>query len=171
MASTQNLPPLLWMAPALTGGGYSSEAISFALGLAPRLGIKRFALRQFAEQPDEKFLAGLPSETAQILQQVMEFPGQRSFDAHLGRRGVVVCHATPDAWVPSKFPGWDVLAPCPPSDEAFTIGRTMFETDSIPADWVGRCNRMDEVWVPTKFHRLTFSRAGVLEQKIRVSSF
>jgi hypothetical protein len=26
----------------------------------------------------------------------------------------------------------------------------MYETDRIPASWVQRCNRMDEVWVPTE---------------------
>jgi len=25
------------------------------------------------------------------------------------------------------------------------VGRTMFETSSVPADWVSRCNLMDEV--------------------------
>ena len=44
----QSLPPLLWMAPVLSGGGYSSEAIGFALGLAADKE-HRIALRQFAE--------------------------------------------------------------------------------------------------------------------------
>jgi glycosyltransferase involved in cell wall biosynthesis len=39
--------------------------------------------------------------------------------------------------------------------------RTMFETDSIPQDWVGRLNQMDEVWVPTSFNVETFAHAGV----------
>ena len=39
------------MSPALSGGGYSSEAITFAIGLAPIMGDK-FRLRQFAEQPE-----------------------------------------------------------------------------------------------------------------------
>ena len=162
------LPPLLWMAPALAGGGYSSEAITFALGLAPRLTARGFALRQFADQPDQGFMSGLPASTTEVLQPVVEFPGQNRFDARLRRRGVVVCHATPDAWVPSKFPGWDELAPCPPKSAAFTVGRTMFETDSMPTEWVERCNRMDEVWVPTEFHRDAFAAAGVAAAKLVV---
>ncbi len=39
--------------------------------------------------------------------------------------------------------------------------RTMFETDSVPQDWVGRLNQMDEVWVPTSFNVETFTNAGV----------
>ena len=50
----------------------------------------------------------------------------------------------------------------------FTIGRTMFETDRIPAGWVERLNFMDEIWVPTEFSRVIFSAAGISNQKLRV---
>eukprot|EP00966_Prymnesium_polylepis_P068427 1589688-Prymnesium_polylepis.2 len=166
MSYDASVPPLLWMAPAPAGGGYSSEAITFALGLGPRLGSKSFALRNFAEQPDEKFLSGLPPATTNVLREVYDPYGR--FDERLRKGGVVVCHATPDAWVPRKFPGWDDLAPCPPKAAAFAVGRTMFETDSVPAEWVARCNRMDEVWVPTDFHRDTFAAAGVAAHKLVV---
>ena len=41
------------------------------------------------------------------------------------------------------------------------VGRTMFETDRIPADWVARCNSLDEIWVPTEHNREAFAAAGV----------
>ena len=41
--------------------------------------------------------------------------------------------------VPSKFEGWDELEPCPPPTAAVSVGRTMFETDSVPREWVERC--------------------------------
>jgi glycosyltransferase involved in cell wall biosynthesis len=41
------------------------------------------------------------------------------------------------------------------------VGRTMFETDRLPEQWVRTCNRMDEIWVPTDFNIETFSRSGV----------
>ncbi|KAL1495796.1 hypothetical protein AB1Y20_016657 [Prymnesium parvum] len=160
-------PPLLWMAPALSGGGYSSEALTFALGLAPRLG-RRFSLRQFAEQADTHFASGLPPHLSALLSRALELPGDRGFDTRLRRRGVVVCHATPDAWVPSAFAGWDAIAPCPPAHAPFAVGRTMFETDALPAAWVARCNRMDEIWVPTDFHREVFAAAGVRADKLVV---
>lgn len=47
------------------------------------------------------------------------------------------------------------------------ICRTMFETDSIPAGWVEKCNGMDEVWVPSYFNFETFLRAGVDEHRLR----
>ena len=42
-----------------------------------------------------------------------------------------------------------------------SIGRTMFETDSVPAHWVRRCNERDELWLPSQFNRETFSEAGI----------
>jgi glycosyltransferase involved in cell wall biosynthesis/GT2 family glycosyltransferase len=41
------------------------------------------------------------------------------------------------------------------------VGRTTFETDGLPPEWVDRCNSMDEVWVPSRFNSATFSKAGV----------
>ena len=160
------MPSILWMAPALSGGGYSSEALAFAQGLA--LGRDEFKLRQFAEQPSEEFFHGLPQSLTSAVMPYFEPPNADPW------RGVAVCHSPPDAWLPSKFPGWDALAPCPPPKGAtkhgklFTVGRTMFETDSMPADWVARCNRMDSVWVPTEFHLEAFQRAGVEAHKLVV---
>ena len=154
-------PAILWMAPAFSGGGYSSEALAFAQGLMPLLG-KRFKLRQFAEQADESFFHGLPESLTKPLLLRFDFP-----NADPGK-GTVVCHSPPDAWRPSKFPGWDQLAPCPPPNAKFVIGRTMYETDSVPRDWVDRCNQMDSVWVPTDFHRVSFRKAGVAAHKLVV---
>ena len=162
MSWSQPLPSLLWMAPILSGGGYSSEAIGFALGLAADKE-HRIALRQFAEQADQDFVYGLDPEVRDTLSTLLERGSQPK-----ASRGVVVCHATPDAWLPSKFPGWDALAPCPPPGAAYAVGRTMYETDSVPADWVARCEQMDEVWVPTEFHRETFAAAGVPMHKLVV---
>jgi glycosyltransferase involved in cell wall biosynthesis len=48
-----------------------------------------------------------------------------------------------------------------------TVGRTMFETDGLPPDWVARCNELDEIWVPTDFNIQTFTSAGVQPNKLR----
>ena len=58
---------------------------------------------------------------------------------------------------------------CPPEQEPlYSIGRTMFETDTIPSEWVDRSNFMDEIWVPTQFHADTFAAAGVHRSKLYV---
>ena len=49
---------------------------------------------------------------------------------------------------------------CPPHNAGiqpgvmYTVGRTMFETDRLTAEHTARCNAMDEVWVPTAFHKV-----------------
>jgi hypothetical protein len=48
----------------------------------------------------------------------------------------------------------------------YSIGRTMFETDTIPTGWADRLNFMDEVWVPTKFSERVFAQEGVLRDKV-----
>lgn len=63
---------------------------------------------------------------------------------------------------------------CPPSDfelqlEAkVRIGRAAFETDTLPDGWAARCNRLDQIWVPSHFNGETFARAGVDAQRLRV---
>lgn len=152
---------VVWMAPFLSGGGYSSEALSFVLGLARLVPLLRVA--QFAEPPDDGFVAGLGDEQMDALEAMARRRVPR------GTRVIAICHSTPDAWVPSRFPGWDApeLA-CPPPNAAISIGRTMYESDRLPADWVARCNRLDEVWVPTEFHRSSFARSGVEPAKLFV---
>ena len=64
---------------------------------------------------------------------------------------------------------------CPPrrssyQGRTFVIGRTMFETDRLSAEHARRCNAMDEVWVPTQFHRDIFARWGVLPDKCAAPS-
>lgn len=56
----------------------------------------------------------------------------------------------------------------PLASGAVRLGRTMFETDRLPADWVRACRRMDEIWVPSTFNLKTFAESGVPEDKIRV---
>ncbi|MFI2855981.1 glycosyltransferase [Paenibacillus sp. JSM ZJ436] len=49
-----------------------------------------------------------------------------------------------------------------------SIGRTMFETDRIPADWVQVLNTLTEVWVPSQFNFDTFVASGVDPLKLQV---
>jgi glycosyltransferase involved in cell wall biosynthesis len=48
------------------------------------------------------------------------------------------------------------------------IGRTMFETDSIPDGWRFYCEAMHEVWVPSAFNAEAFAVAGVTPERLRV---
>ncbi len=44
----------------------------------------------------------------------------------------------------------------------------MFETDRIPSGWPVRLNAMDEIWVPTKFHKQVFADWGTDPKKLFV---
>lgn len=70
-----------------------------------------------------------------------------------------MCHSEPGAWKPADYATSD----CPQfsSEEAYHVGRTMFETDRIPKGWAKKMNRMDEVWVPSAFMKEVFERGGV----------
>lgn len=48
------------------------------------------------------------------------------------------------------------------------VGRSMYETDSIPADWLDPIQAVDFVWVPSDFNRQSFIRAGVNASKLVV---
>ena len=48
------------------------------------------------------------------------------------------------------------------------VGRTMYETDSIPDGWRRCCESMDEIWVPSKFNLKTFASAGVSSERLHV---
>ena len=48
------------------------------------------------------------------------------------------------------------------------VGRTMFETDSIPDGWPDFCEAMEEIWVPTQFNVESFASAGVSRQRLHV---
>lgn len=47
------------------------------------------------------------------------------------------------------------------------VGRTMYETDSLPDRWKEHCERMDEVWVASTFNCETFAAGGVSPDKLR----
>ncbi|XP_057770304.1 uncharacterized protein LOC130990119 [Salvia miltiorrhiza] len=159
-------PPycLLWMAPFLSGGGYSSEAWSYILALNAYLKkqkapIFKLRIEHYADLQDMEFWVGLPPEMRNLainLYQTKCKPNQT----------LVICHSEPGAWHP---PLYETL-PCPPSGYGqfkAVVGRTMFETDRVNEEHVGRCNRMDYVWVPTDFHVATFRQSGVDPLKLR----
>ena len=82
-----------------------------------------------------------------------------------------ICHSEPGAWsVPT--PKYRTSHSCPPpagmNGMQYNIGRTMFETNTIPSGWANRINFMDEIWVPTEFSRKAFINAGVDMEKLRV---
>lgn len=154
-----NKPPELnmnlhWMAPFFTSSGYGSEAIEFVLALDSRLP-GHLSIRQFGDGETKGYKKGLPAKTQAVLQRLAT---KRLVKV------VSVCHSVPDSWYPAKARS----ARCPVAHSVYSVGRTMFETDKIPAAWVEKCNTLDEIWVPTEFHKETFEASGVKKEKLVV---
>jgi hypothetical protein len=60
------------------------------------------------------------------------------------------------------------MARCGPQPPLWLQGRVMFESDRLPSGWPARFEYMDELWVPTRFHRQVFVDAGVPANKLVV---
>eukprot|EP01062_Namystynia_karyoxenos_P047980 TRINITY_DN36404_c0_g1_i1.p1 TRINITY_DN36404_c0_g1~~TRINITY_DN36404_c0_g1_i1.p1 ORF type:complete len:490 (+),score=161.18 TRINITY_DN36404_c0_g1_i1:66-1535(+) len=179
----QKAPTTLWWhAPFLSGGGYCSEALDFVQGLL-QMGRKergfRLLLGQHGDGFNDDFIDSLPENLTQTLRKLLIIDPRHMPDPS---KAVVVCHSETGAWGVREGALYDNL-PCPPSAEYFygeaggapptkppryLVGRTMFETDRIPAGWAERCNAADEIWVPTEFHRGSFSAHGVAAEKLHV---
>ncbi|MGA2837872.1 MAG: glycosyltransferase [Acidimicrobiales bacterium] len=140
--------PILWSGVLLDRSGYASEGRSMVLGLE-ETGID---VRTNPIQWGELAVSLAPAETQRLLRTVAyEAPD----------RFIHVTHS-----LPSFGSGRTIFQPVPGA--ALQVARTMFETDRIPVDWVELCNRMDQVWVPSRFNVDTFARSGVAADKLRV---
>ena len=140
-----------WHGPFLSGGGYCSEATTFVLALEELEDVD-LTIAQHGDAYSTSYVEGQ-----------MGTPGFEKLEMMLSRRqnlDVVICHSEPGAWHVLEGPKWQ-SSRCPPKKAKIVVGRTMFETDRLPKGWPNRLNAVDEVWVPTEFHRDIFHRAGV----------
>ena len=137
--------PVRWVAPIFNPSGYASEAINFVLPLKNRCELGVYHHNKIYS---ESFVQGLVESEREVL-----FGMRDRFNEIKG--GIFVSHNPAGGFVRL-------------SDADYSIGRSMFETDRIPADWVTACNRMDEVWVPSQFNVETFAKSGVERFKLVV---
>ena len=132
-----DFPNCVWVGPVFEPTGYADEGRGLLVALE-ELGVP-VALRAKAAL-DPSFRDQLPVPMRDVL--------ERQRARAVGAPYVVIQHYLADGFVPVPQAG-------------YVVGRTMFETDSLPPNWVARCNEMDELWVPSEFNRETFRRAGV----------
>ncbi|CAI5994050.1 unnamed protein product [Closterium sp. NIES-64] len=64
--------PVLWMAPFLSAGGYSSEAVAFATSLAASPQSPPLKIKQHGDGTNWEFISGLPDSTVRTLQELFE---------------------------------------------------------------------------------------------------
>lgn len=118
----------------------------------------RLAIEQHGDLQSLEFWEGLPGKMQRLAIELHQTECAVS-------NTIVVCHSEPGAWYPPLFQ----TLPCPPSgygEYLSVIGRTMFESDRVTPEHAKRCNRMDQVWVPTDFHVGTFVDSGVDPSKV-----
>jgi glycosyltransferase involved in cell wall biosynthesis len=124
---------------------------------------KQLSIGQHGDSFNEKYWAGLPRSEQELLANLMaRRPPPEST--------ISVCHSEPGAWhlsqaLPQRYTSGQA---CPLRGARFVVGRTMFETDRVPAGWAERLNAADEVWVPTSFARDVFAAGGVRRSKLVV---
>lgn len=154
-----------WYAPFYSGGGYCSEATAFMLAMHT-LDTSRFFISHHGDSYNHDYVKGLTDRDRSLLERY-EVPHNKHYKETNSELQIILCHSEPGAWYVPR-PNYHTV-PCPPAEKSkskYYIGRTMFETDSIPSGWVNRLNYMDEIWVPTEFSKQIFMEAGVEASKL-----
>ena len=156
-----------YAAPFLSGGGYSSEALDFAMGLSTLNATLRLHLSQHGDSVNTAWMAGLPLSVREVIAPLLD-----SYQPPT-KGGFCICHSEPGAWS-APTPNWRTPPQmmCPPptlrGSNIYKIGRTMYETDRLPNGWRARLDTMDELWVPSEFHRRVFEADGLAAEKLFV---
>jgi len=127
--------------------GYSAlpqELCSIALGLSNRGVPIHLALHDTSEVAESPVDAPTRIELEKLVHQKLNVP-----------ESVLYYGALPTSW------NLDYYGSC-------RVGRAAFWSDRIPHAWVEPCNALDEIWVPSEFHREAFAASGVVSEKLRV---
>lgn len=132
---------VLWQCPLFNASGYSEEQKHFLDGLRPYpLRVKTVPM-DVVPSPEHS-PSNMKSYMLELQNQRLELP---------------LIHY-------QAAPAYQFSMPVAP----ISIGRTMFETDTLPSSWVQILNEMSEVWVPSEFNRETFASAGVKPERIQI---
>lgn len=165
----------IWRGPFCSHGGYAVEAQSSSIALllamiaseSPETSISQSANLFFASHFGDTVFHQT-SNAGQLCQKEDERREPFSLvDSQLIRttiealesrieKVVVVCHSTADRWE-----GNQCVAPFTSTLQkskipVILIGRTMFETDSVPWSWTPGILEMDQIWVPSLFNKKIF---------------
>jgi hypothetical protein len=153
---------LVWSGPLWDPSGYGEESRQFVLGLneldeiSDGTSNREAGLVSAGPVAIEVTAQALPWSYDRVEVSSQETEVLEALCAKAVKPGFI--HIT------QNFPGG--IQPHPQA--AISVGRTMFETDRLPIDWVKACNRLDYVWVPTEFNAMTFAAAGVAREKLAV---
>ena len=110
---------VLWRGPLFGVSGYAQEGREFVLGL-DALG----AHIRAEDVPLGPHRSPLEASAQRRLRELT--------NAQVGPGAIRIEHGLPSRWAASA-----------------RAGRTLFETDRIPAAWIAACNSVEELWVPS----------------------
>ncbi|MEZ5319970.1 MAG: glycosyltransferase [Vicinamibacterales bacterium] len=148
------VPSVLWDSPVFNYGGYAALTRHVLRGLVPAGVPLQLRPRDDDEAMREACLAS-PAEG---------WLWSRALRRRVSGGAYVCCYTPADREGRSVFQAR--------RDEhrglQTYVGLTMFETDRLPAGWREACEAFDEIWVPSRFNRDTFTRAGVPADRIQV---
>ncbi len=135
---------IIWHSPAYDPSGYASCARDYILSL-DRAGFKvRFEPISFFSPITTPAISG---ETFKRLRELESTP--------VSHNCVHVTHMVPDLYHKRD-------------DKHIPVGYTVFETDSIPKQWVDKMNLMKSIWVPCSMNFDTFAKGGFDKSKMRL---
>lgn len=150
---TQNIT-LAWSMDCGTGSilGFTTEAVNIIMSLQHRIRMK--VINDAAKCKVEMAKIGFPASIIKTID-ILAHKDDRD---HVGQHLAISMH---------KDPGrYDATYAFNPPE--LLIGRSMFETDSVPQNWIHPTTSIDFVWVPSEFNRQTFTAGGVNASKIEV---
>jgi glycosyltransferase involved in cell wall biosynthesis len=126
-----------YIGPVFDQSGYAEAARNYVLALAGQgVPVTIAAVRHSDAQPD---LGSEGDALAPLVDRPIEYDR-------------VVVHATPDTWtyrLRDEPPGIPI------------VGCTVWETSALHPIWTAACNRVDEVWVPSRWNADVFRASGV----------
>lgn len=126
--------------------GFTNEALGFVVALE-RLVDTRIKVENMDNCLRDLRSAGLEAHQLAAVERMIR---KRSAPGASGVRQVLLLHHDP-----GRFNAFGETPQC-------VVGRSMYETSSIPANWVEPCNtRVHELLVPSTFNAETFKAAGV----------
>lgn len=137
--------PLRWEGPLFNESGFASEAHMFLFSLYDQ-GL-RPGIHNIGYKISQRFLNGLPAEYRRRLFEMRDHFGDLN-------RGIIV------------QTGDSNLMPLSGADHL--VGRVMFETDTLPSNWIQKCNQMDELWVTGQPQAEAYLRSGISPRKIHI---